>query len=457
MKKVSRREFVKNVAVASAFMILPSCASVKTARANGKVNVAVIGAGGRGSASVRAIAKNPKAELVALCDVDNDRAAKIYAEFPKVKKYFDFRKMLDDMDKDIDAVVVATPDHMHFPISAWAMRMGKHVYCEKPLARTVWETRQMAKMAKKYGVKTQMGNQGHTKDGWRAAKELVDSGVLGEIEDVYSWTDRPIWPQGNIPLPAADPIPANLKYDLWLGVAPKTQYFKKLLPFNWRGLRNFGTGASGDMAVHVMDAAYSSMELDAPYKIESTQEGMNDFYWPAKSTSHQWFKNPRGKDGVIRIHWYDGTPELNKPKEVKRVAHEFLHDKRLANGTLIVGTKETVFLDTYGGNARLMPLAHHREMLKSNKLPKKSLPRSKYPDNPWAEWIDAILAGGQEQSPANFGYAAPLTEISLLNMCAMQAGQPLEYNAEKMSFTNAPEMNKYLYSLYEYDDSFLNL
>ena len=124
MKKVSRREFVKNVAVASAFMILPSCASVKTARANGKVNVAVIGAGGRGSASVRAIAKNPKAELVALCDVDNDRAAKIYAEFPKVKKYFDFRKMLDDMDKDIDAVVVATPDHKHFPFSAWALRMG---------------------------------------------------------------------------------------------------------------------------------------------------------------------------------------------------------------------------------------------------------------------------------------------------------------------------------------------
>lgn len=436
-------------------MILPACVSHKKALANGKVNVAVVGAGGRGSASVRNIAKLPNARLIGLCDVDDERAAKIYSEFPDIKKFHDFRKMFDALDGELDAVVVATPDHMHYPVASWAMKMGKHVYCEKPLTRTVWESRQMAKLAKKYGVITQMGNQGHTKDGWRRAKELIDSGILGEIEDVYSWTDRPIWPQGNIPLPQADPVPSTLKYDLWLGVAPKTQYFKEKLPFNWRGLRHYGTGASGDMAVHVMDAAFSSMELGSPCKIESTQKGMNDFFWPIESTSHQEFKNPRGKNGVIRTHWYDSPKAANKPAEVKRVPHEVLFDPRLLNGTFIVGTKETVFLDTYGGNAMIQPKTRMRELMKANMLPPVSIPRSKTPDNPWAEWIDAIIQGGGAQAPANFGYAAPLTEMSLLNMCAIQAGVPLEYDAEKMSFTNAPEMDKYLHSLYEYDSAFI--
>lgn len=455
MKKISRRNFVKGATAIGAFMILPSCMSAKKVYANGRVNVAVIGAGGRGSASVNAIAKSPKANLVALCDVDDANAAAIYKKYPDVKKYYDFRKMLDEMP-EIDAVVVATPDHMHYPISAWAMKMGKHVYCEKPLTRTVWESRQMARLAKRYGVKTQMGNQGHTQDGWRALKELIDAGVLGQIEDVYSWTDRPnLWPQGNLPLPAADRIPSTLKYDLWLGVAPKVQYFKKMLPFNWRGLRLFGTGASGDMACHITDAAYSSMNLTTPYKVESTQEGMNDSFWPAKSTSHLYFKNKLGANGEIRLHWYDGAPGLNKPAEVKRVAHEYLHDPRLSNGTFVVGTKETVFLDVYGGNAVIQPLARMREFMKNKKLPPKTLPRSKYVNNPWDEWLEAILAGGEEQSPANFSYAAPLTELSLLNLCGIQAGFPLEYNGDKMEFTNAPEMNKYLHSLYDYDKSFI--
>ena len=456
MEKVTRRDFVKSVAAAGAFMIFPSCTGVKKDYANGRVNVAVIGAGGRGAASVEAISKSKKANLVALCDVDDARAAETYKKFPNVKKFHDFRKMLDEMDSEIDAIVVATPDHMHYPIASWGMKMGKHVYCEKPLTRTIWEGREMAKLAKRYGVVTQMGNQGHTLDGWRTTKELIQSGLLGQIEDVYSWTDRPnLWPTGNIPLPPADSVPSTLKYDLWLGVAPKVKYFKSMLPFNWRGLRMFGTGASGDMACHVTDSAYSSLELGSPYKVYSTSEGMNEYFWPSKSTSHLEFKNRFGKDGIVRLHWHDGTPGLNKPKEVKRVSSEFLNDPRLTNGTLIVGTKETVFLDVYGGNAVIQPRTRMRELMKENKLPPKTLPRAKYSGNPWEEWLDAIIANKPEEALANFKYAAPLVELSLLNLCAIQAGKPLEYNGETMRFTNAPEMDKYFYSLYDYDKSFI--
>lgn len=456
MKTIKRRDFVKSMAAAGAFLILPACASVKKTYANGKVNVAVIGVGGRGAASVDAIAKSQKANLVALCDVDDERAAPTYKKYPNVKRYYDFRKMLDEMDGQIDAVVVATPDHMHYPISAWAMKMGKHVYCEKPLTRTVWEGRQMAKIAKENGVITQMGIQGHTFEGWRATKELIQSGVLGQIEDVYSWTDRPnLWPQGNLPLPKPDTIPTSLKYDLWLGVAPKVKYFKKMLPFNWRGLRLFGTGASGDMACHVTDAVYSSLELETPYKVYSTSEGMNEYFWPSKSTSHLEFKNKFGKDGIVKLHWYDGAPGLNKPAEVKRVSHEFLHDHRLSNGTLIVGTKETVFLDVYGGNAVIQPRSRMVELKKQNLLPKPNLPRAKYVGNPWEEWLDAIIANKPKDSLANFDHSAPLVELSLLNICAIQAGIPLEYDGKNMKFTNASEMNKYLYSLYDYDKSFI--
>lgn len=456
MKNLNRRDFVKGIAAAGAFMILPSCVSAKKTYANGKVNVAVIGVGGRGAESVKAIANSKKANLVALCDVDDVRAAETYKKYPNVKKYYDFRKMLDEMDGQIDAVVVATPDHMHYPISAWAMKMGKHVYCEKPLTRTIWEGREMARLAKKYGLVTQMGIQGHTFEGWRTTKEIIQSGLLGEIEDVYSWTDRPnLWPQGNLPLPASDAIPSTLKYDLWLGVAPKMKYFKSLLPFNWRGLRYFGTGASGDMACHVTDAVYTSLELETPYRVSSTCEGMNEYFWPSKSTSHLEFKNKFGKDGVVRLHWYDGAPEINKPAEVKRVAHEHLHDPRLSNGTFIVGTKETMFIDVYGGNAVIQPRSRMVELKKNGKLPPKTLPRAKYVGSPWDEWLDAIISNKPEDSLANFSHSAPLVELSLLNLCAMQAGIPLEYDGKKMSFTNAPEMNKYIYSLYDYDKSFI--
>ncbi|MBR7106207.1 MAG: Gfo/Idh/MocA family oxidoreductase, partial [Opitutales bacterium] len=199
MKKINRRKFLENSALLGGAMFLPACATApKKLGANEKMNVALIGVGGIGKLSIAKLRNAKRARFAAFCDVDDVRAAPGYNEFPKVPRFTDFRRMLDKMDKEIDGVVISTPDHMHYPISAWALKMGKHVYCQKPLTRTIWEARQLNKIANETGLITQMGNQGHTFDGWRVIKEWYDAGILGKIENIYSWTDRPInfWKQG---------------------------------------------------------------------------------------------------------------------------------------------------------------------------------------------------------------------------------------------------------------------
>ena len=226
-------------------------------------------------------AKNPdKVNIVGFCDVMPTSNIKFnwykpaeysFKRFPHIPRFTDYRKMLDVLDKDIDAVVVATPDHMHYPIASWAIAKGKHVYCEKPLTRTIWEARELKRLAKEAGVITQMGNQGHTNEGWRVIKEWYEAGILGEIKDIYMWTNRPIWPQGGLKRPAAEKIPSSLDYNMWLGVAPHQDYSSQFVPFNWRGLRNYGTGAAGDMACHFFDVPYSAFELGCP-ELENDQD-----------------------------------------------------------------------------------------------------------------------------------------------------------------------------------------
>ena len=242
---LNRRNFLKGAAVAGGLMVLPSWSIGKTPGPNSKLRVAVVGVGGRGDAVISAFRNSPHVEFAAFCDVADTMAAKTYKEFPTVPRFRDFRVMLDKMDKQIDAVTVATPDHMHYPIAAWAIAKGKHVYCEKPLTRTIWEANELKRLADKAGVITQMGNQGHTNEGWRVIKEWYDAGIIGQIEDIYIWTNRPIWPQGQLKMPEGQPVPSTLDYKLWLGVAPYQPYSKEILPFNWRGLRNYGTGAAG--------------------------------------------------------------------------------------------------------------------------------------------------------------------------------------------------------------------
>ena len=465
---ITRRSFIKGATAAGALMMLPSCQTKRVKNANGKLNVAFIGVGGRGKAAVDSLKKHlDKVNFVAFCDVMESMkgnkignwykaADSVYAEFPKVPRYRDFRVMLDEKDNEIDAVVVATPDHMHYPISAWAIAKGKHVYCEKPLTRTIWEARELKRLAKEAGVITQMGNQGHTNEGWRLIREWYDAGVIGEIKDIYVWTNRPIWPQGGLTMPKGEPVPNTIDYPCWLGVAPFQPYSAEVVPFNWRGLRNYGTGAAGDMACHFLDVPYSAFELGCPAEITGWASEFDDYQWPAKSNTKMVFNNKRGVGGKINLHWYDAN---ERPKAIERVEPEFLKPNpnntwHNGNCTFIVGTKETIFTNEYGMNTTAYPRSRMRDLAKANALPAKTIARSTNPGDPHMEWVEACLKGVQPMG--NFDYAAPFTEMCLLNMIAINfKGKTLKYNPKKMEFSNCPEANKYIRSLYAYNDEFL--
>lgn len=449
---INRRNFLKTTAAAGGLMLLPSWSIAKAKGPNSKLNVAIIGVGGRGGAAVNALMASKNVNVVAFCDVDDARAASYYKKYPTVPRFRDYRVMLDKMDKYIDAVTVSTPDHMHYPIATWAMAKGKHVYCEKPLARTIWETREMKRIANKYGVITQMGNQGHTNEGWRLIKEWADAGIIGDVKDIYIWTNRPIWPQGDLAIPAGEKVPSTLDYDLWLGVAPYKPYSKKVVPFNWRGMRDYGTGAAGDMACHFMDVPYSAFELGCPYKIVGNSTKFNDYSWPKEASTVMTFRNPKyGKDGIIRLHWFDGG---RKPKAIERVPDSFLKDPRNNNCTFIVGTKETIYTNEYGIGTTVFPRERMRDLAKAKALPAKTIPRSVAPNNPFEEWAVACVKG--EQSMANFDYAAPFTEMALLGMIAIQKPErELTYLPERMEFLDCPEANQYVRSLYDYRSEFI--
>ncbi len=449
-------------------MFLPSCKSRKVFGANEKLNVALIGVGGIGVTAMQNLMKDPTGHnVVAFCDVMDDTPIKpwggyksasfIYKKYPNVPRFRDYRVMLDKMDKDIDGVVISTPDHMHYPIAAWAIAKGKHVFCQKPLTRTIWEANELKRLAKEAGVITQMGNQGHTNDGWRQIKEWYNAGVIGQIKDIYMWTNRPIWPQGELTPPTvAEKIPAELDYKLWLGVAPDMPYSSKVVPFNWRGLRNFGTGAAGDMACHFFDVPYSAFDLGCPSEIKGSSTKINDYSWPAKAKVDMVFDNKCGLNGKINVHWSDGNV---RPKEIERVDPAMLvfdpkNPWKNSNWTFIVGEKETIITNEYGVNTMVYPRERMRELMKAKAFPEKSIPRSPRPNNPHLEWGDACRNG--EQPAGNFDYAAPFTEMCLLSMISIFfPEEALKYDASKMEFANKKEANKYIKSLYEYRQEFL--
>lgn len=449
---INRRDFLKGSAALSSLMLLPSCATQKVKRANSQVQVAIVGAGGQGGRAVERLSQSPHSKIVAFCDVDEKRAANAYKQFPNVARFRDYRVMLDKMDKDIDAVAVCTPDHMHYPICAWAISKGKNVFCEKPLTRTIWESNKLKQLAEEAKVFTQMGNQGHTNEGWRLIKEWANADIIGKVEDIYVWTNRPIWPQGELKMPPAQAIPSTLDYNLWRGVAPYQPYNEAILPFKWRGLRNYGTGAAGDMACHFLDVPYAAFDLGFPKTITANSSPFNDYSWPNQASSTMIFENNLyGANGKIALHWYDGG---RRPKEIKRVDSAFLTDPRNQNCTFIVGTKATVLTDEYGLRTTIFPRLEMREMVKSGKLPPKTIPRSDYHGNPHAEWVAGIINGVNGQ--ANFSYAAPFTEMVMLGMVAiLEPNKPLHYDPAKLEFTNCPEANKYVRSLYAYREEFL--
>jgi predicted dehydrogenase len=426
----SRRKFLQTSALAGAGFFVAgglTAAPLRQPGPNDRVNVAVIGAGGQGNSDTNSVAKH--ANIVALCDVDDTRAAPTYRQFPKAPVWHDYRAMLEKQ-KDIDAVVVATPDHMHAFASIAAMRAGKHVYCEKPLCHSVYECRQMKEVAQKHKVVTQMGNQGTSSAELRRGVEIVQAGALGDVREVHVWTNRPIWPQ-NINRPKGSPeVPKTLDWQRWLGPAPNRPYNSAYLPFNWRGWWDFGTGALGDMACHTMNLPYMALrlglptsviaELDTPLNAETAPMGCRVTYeFPA-----------RGKLPACRMIWY----ERSRPPEKLLMGQKFSN-----SGSLMVGTRGTMYsANDYGGGLRLLPEAD----FKGFQDPKPTLPRAAGGHH--REWIDGIRGGAAPMS--NFvDYSAQFTEMVLLGNVAIRVGgKRVVWNAEKMIAVDLPAADPFI-------------
>ncbi|HWA86090.1 MAG TPA: Gfo/Idh/MocA family oxidoreductase [Opitutus sp.] len=429
---ISRRTFIKSASLASAALSFPSLLRSQSGQSpNNRLNIALCGVGGQGRSAIRGLrAEN----FVAFCDVDDDRAAQTFQEFPAVPRFRDFRVMLDQLGNQIDAVTVSTPDHMHFPIAMAALSLGKHVFVEKPLTHTIAEARELAKVAREKKVATQMGNQGHAHEGWRILKEWIQAGILGEVRELHSWTDRPIWPQG---VGAPDHskmmpvVPSTLSWDLWLGVAQPREYDPAYLPFTWRGYWDFGTGALGDMGCHIMDGAYWALDLTQPTHIEAISARQTEISPPTASVVTYEFP-ARGNLPAVTWKWYDGglMPVLPPELELNRALQP--------NGTLIVGSKATAFADTYYSSVRIIPEKKMQELAPS--FPPKTIPRIE--GGHFHEWVRACKGGTPAGS--RFENSARLTETVLLSNVAIRARRALEWDSDSMKVTNLPEANRYV-------------
>jgi predicted dehydrogenase len=431
---MNRRDFLKTASLASAVVAMPNLLRSQgpaDQTPGNKLNVACCGVGGRGWDAVQGM----KGEnLVAFCDVDDARGAKTFAEFPNVPRFKDFRVMFDKMANQIDAVTVSTPDHMHFPIAMAAIAHGKHVFVEKPLTHTVTEARQLAKAAREKKVMTQMGNQGHAGEGARRLKEWVDAGVLGEVREVHSWTDRPIWPQGVKPLDHSKFMPVvqpTLDWDLWLGVAEPREYDPAYQPFTWRGFWDFGCGSLGDMGCHIMDGAYWALGLTAPTSVEPISANQTEISAPTASVIRLNFP-ARGAMPALQWTWYDGQMMPALPPQLEE-------GRRLGeDGTLIIGSKATVLADTYYDSIRIIPETLMKELAPT--LPPKTIPR--VAGGHFAEWLRACKGGVPAGS--NFEYSSRLTESVLIGNIALRSRRRIEWDSEALKVTNIPSANEFV-------------
>jgi len=439
--KITRRRFVGAAGAAAATVtLLPSGHLLGAKAPSNRVNVAQIGAGGKGHSDCR-LSEQAGGRIVAVCDVDTRRGGGTFRAYAKAKKYKDFRRLFDEMDKDVDAVVVSTPDHMHARISLQAMAMGKGVYCQKPLTRTVAEARQMTEAAAKYKVATQMGNQGHSTGGNQATAEYVQAGAIGTVREVHVWTDRPVkwWPQG-MGLPKEKmPVPPTLAWDLWLGVAPVRPYHKSYLPFVWRGWVGFGTGALGDIACHAMDSPFTVLGLTAPTSVKASCSPFNGVSFPNWSIIEYQFPAVDSR-AAVKLVWYDGGKKPPRPLQLEA-------DRRFGgNGVLYIGDKGAMLGGGGGSFCRLIP----EKRMKTFPAPKRTLPR---PGGHYADWIDACkgkMRNGRRVVPgSHFGYSGPMTEAVLLgNVALYYPGRELQWDPAKMAFANNSDANQYLKSEY---------
>jgi predicted dehydrogenase len=422
----SRRKFLKNTALAAAgFMIVPRhvLGGPGFIAPSDRLIVAGIGVGGKGESDLASFFKSGKADIAFLCDVDDRRAATSIKNFPKAKYYHDWREMLDKESKNFDAVSVSTPDHNHAVQTLAAMQLGKHVYVQKPLTHDIYEARILTQAAKKYKVVTQMGNQGASGDGVRKLMEWYNAGLIGDVHTVYCWTDRPVWPQG-IQWPAVKAeIPKELKWDLWLGTAPYRDYVEKLVPFNWRGWWDYGTGALGDMGCHIIEPAFRVLGLQYATDVQASVGTVyvDEFkrgYFPESCppSSHVTLNFPKTSktQGPVKLHWMDGGIQPDRPAELQ--ANEVFGDG--GNGALFIGTKGKMMCGTYGANPKLLPTTRTEKV-----NIKPTIARVPNGDaGHYAQWVEASIAGhGKKELSSPFEIAGPLTEALLMANLAIRA------------------------------------
>lgn len=428
MKRIplSRRRFLGTGAALAGLQIVPGHVLGLRGQTppSEKLNIGFVGAGGRAGANLGGCASQ---NIYALCDVDEKRCAGSVKKFEGAKFFKDWRRMLDEAGKNLDAVVVSTPDHTHAVAAMAAIQRGKAVYCEKPLTRTVSEARAIKAAARKHKVATQMGNQGHATDGARQTNEWIQSGAIGAVREVHCRSDRPIWPQ-DLVRPPAEPVPAWLDWDLWLGPSPAAPYSGKIAPFAWRGYWEYGAGALGDMGAHIIDHPVWALGLDAPTSVvaEFTRKtpGSEKDTFPQSSIVTYQFPAKADRPAVT-LKWFDGKNQLPRPEGMDA------DDKPPGNGVIYYGSKFVMTHGSHGGAPKIVGKAKAKEFT----APPKTLARS---PGHYQEWFDAIKKGDPTLAKSNFDHAAELTELMLLGCVATRVGSGVElkWDAAKGAFDN---------------------
>jgi hypothetical protein len=457
---LSRRRFLKSSSLAVGAAALTGPYLLRGQSLNDRVHVAVIGAGGKGSSDTDDAARCG-GDIIALCDVDQNTLDGRAKKYPNAKLYQDFRKMLEELEKTIDAVTISTPDHVHAPATMMAMKMGKHVYTQKPLTQSVYEARLLRQTAKEKKLASQMGNQGSTHNGLRRAVEVVQAGVLGPVRELHVWSNRPIWPQGIDRPSGEDPVPQSLAWDLWLGPAPWRPYKNDVYhAFKWRGWKDFGTGALGDMACHTVNMPFRALKLGYPTLVECEEASeLHAETYP--KTSRIRFEFPE-REGMppLKFWWYDGNPDESKRADFKllrpkpELTEEIVAMRGMpGSGCLLVGDKGKLFSpDDYGSQFFLL-LSGEKEFVNGNnheavKAVSQSIPRLTGPGGDdfkqKEEWFRMMKGGPPAYS--NFEIAAYLTEIILLGCVALRVGvgKKMEWDGPAMKSPNTPEAGQYV-------------
>ena len=443
MNKSSRRKFIKKSIVIPSIMIVPRhvLGGEGFIAPSDKLNIAGIGVAGRGRSNINACNQE---NIVTLCDVDHNHAAATFKQYPKATVYKDYKVMLDK-EKDIDAVVVSTPDHTHAVITSLVITKGKHVYCEKPLTHTVYEARYIKELAIKYKVKTQMGNQGHSSDEIRSLKEWIDDGAIGKVNEIYAWTDRPVggkpWSTFDVKAQSKEkpPIPNTLDWELWLGPAQYRDYHPDYHPSKWRAWMDFGTGSMGDMGCHILDPSFYALDLGAPSEVQATSTHwipeVSSQTYPSASIVRMKFPK-RGQHPEVNLTWSDGRLLPPVPKEFE--AGETFS----ASGAMLVGEEGKIIHGSHGASGlKIIP----KQKMLDYKKPAKTIKRVTTDHH--KDWIRACKEG--EDSSSTFNYGGPLTEMALLGMIAIRLkDQLLQWDSENLRFTNSEAANKLLHKDY---------